>query len=307
MNDPAAPPAPAPAADVGRPVEMELWSNRRLIHPLSRALAKRLVPTGVSPDMVSIAGAVMAAAGAGAYTLLPRPWGAMLGLACHVLWHVLDGADGDLARRTGRSSPRGELIDGICDYAGRTVLYLALGAYAAAQVGPWAWVLTVFVGLSRIVQANFYETVRREYRKWVYGTGWLRQTLERGGLRGDTVGGAPAALGRLFLAVSTRATPDTAAVDAAFERRAVLGPDGLKGARTVCRTELMPVVKRAAVLSANSETLVIFLSMLAGSPLYLFGYVAVLLNGAYAALYADQRRRLAETAQALETQARAPG
>jgi phosphatidylglycerophosphate synthase len=36
----------------------------------------------------------------------------------HMGWHVLDGADGDLARMTGRASPQGELFDGICDYVG---------------------------------------------------------------------------------------------------------------------------------------------------------------------------------------------
>ncbi len=294
-------PATLAASPAGtRPVELELWSNRRLIHPISRALARRLVPTPVSPDMVSVAGAVMAAAGAGAYTLLPRPWGALLGLACHVLWHVLDGADGELARRTGRSSTHGELVDGICDYAGRTILYLALGAFAARQFGTWVWVLTVFVGLSRIVQANFYETVRREYRSWVYGTSWIRQDLEAASSGGGrSVGGAAGALGRLFLAVSKRVTPDSLPLEAAVAGRAAEGAAGLEAARAVCRERLIPVVRRASILSANSETLVIFLSMLAGSPIYLFGYVAVLLNGAYATLYADQRTRFRDAAEAI--------
>ena len=286
---------------MARPIELELWSNRRLIHPLSRALAQRLMSTPASPNMVSVAGAAMAAAGAGAYTLLPRPWGPALGLACHFAWHVLDGADGDLARRTGRSSTHGELVDGICDYAGRTILYLALGAFAARQVGAWVWLLAVFVGASRIVQANFYETVRREYRSWVYGASWIRQDLQAAasGPR-RSVGGAAGALGRLFLAVSTRVTPDSSVLDAAVAARAAEGAAGLERARAVCRERLTPAVRRASVLSANSETLVIFLSMLAGSPVYLFAYVAVLLNAAYALLYADHRARMRAAAQALE-------
>ncbi len=277
--------------EIARPAELELWSNRRLVHPLSRALAARLASTWVTPNMVSVVGAVMAVVGAGAYTLAPWPWGPLLGLASHYAWHVLDGADGELARRTGRSSPFGELVDGICDYAGRTVLYLALGAYGAAQFGAWVWLLAVLVGVSRIVQANFYETVRRQYRRWVYGTSWIRQTLAaepaRGGLR------FAGALGRLFLAVSGRVTPNASALDAAVEGCAVRGGEGPERARAACRAELAPVVRRAAILSTNSETLAIFLSMLAGGPIYLFVYVAVLLNTAYAALYVQQRTRLA--------------
>ena len=284
-------------SEVARPAELELWSNRRLIHPLSRVLAGRLASTRVTPNMVSVAGAMMAAVGAAAYTLGPWPWGAVLGLASHYAWHVLDGADGELARRTGRSSPFGELVDGICDYAGRTVLYLALGAYAAAQFGAWVWGLAVFVGVSRIVQANFYETVRRQYRRWVYGTAWIRQTLATPQARGGR--GVADALGRLFLAVSARVTPPTDGLDAAVDRAAAEGAPGLALARAACREELVPVVRRAAILSTNAETVAIFLSMLAGGPIYLFAYVAVLLNVAYAALYADQRMRLGRAGRRL--------
>ena len=63
--------------------------------------------------------------------------------------------------------------------------------------------------------------------------------------------------------------------------------------------QVVGAVKRASILSANSETLVIFLSMMAGSPIYLLLYVAVLLNAAYAGLYLDQRARFAATAAAL--------
>ena len=290
MNAPRPAPEVAPL-EVARPAELELWSNRRLVHPLSRALAARLASTWVTPNMVSVAGAAMAVVGAGAYTLLSRPWGPLLGLASHYVWHVLDGADGELARRTGSSSPFGELVDGICDYAGRTVLYLALGAYGAAQFGAWVWLLAIFVGMSRIVQANLYETVRRQYRRWVYGTAWIRQTLVA-----EPSGGGrrfAGALGRLFLAVSARVTPDATALDAAVERSAMEGAQGLSRAQAACRAELAPVVRRAAILSTNGETVAIFLSMVAGGPIYLFLYVAVLLNAAYAALYVDQRVRLA--------------
>ncbi|WP_174299521.1 CDP-alcohol phosphatidyltransferase family protein [Caulobacter sp. S45] len=298
MNAPSVPPSPAlqTAPEVARPAELELWSNRRLVHPLSRTLAARLASTWVTPNMVSVAGAAMAAVGAAAYTLLPRPWGALLGLLSHYAWHVLDGADGDLARRTGRSSPSGELVDGICDYAGRTVLYVALGADGAAQFGGWVWLLAGVTGVSRIVQANFYETVRRQYRRWVYGTAWIRQTLAAGPPGGR---GPAGALGRLFLAVSTRVTPDSTVLDVAMEHAAAAGSTSRQAARAACQAELAPVVRRAAILSTNAETVAVFLSMLAGGPIFLFVYVAVVLNAAYAGLYAGQRRRLARTATRL--------
>ncbi len=51
-----------------------------------------------------------------AYAQRIWPWSARVGLALHMGWHIVDGADGDLARLTGRSSPTGELVVGPSDY-----------------------------------------------------------------------------------------------------------------------------------------------------------------------------------------------
>src|ERR1700741_2754546 len=77
----------------------------------------------------------------------PRvPLSALLGRALHMTWHVVDGADGDLARITGRSSPTGEMVDGLCDYASHIVLYLVLAWLLDFQIGHVAWVITVVAG-----------------------------------------------------------------------------------------------------------------------------------------------------------------
>src|SRR3954447_1475144 len=152
--------------------EIDLWSNRHLIHPLSRALAAALIHTPVTPNMVSCAGAGAAAVAAACYAGLAYPWSVAAGFSAHVAWHVLDGADGDLARRTGRTSPVGELVDGICDYLGQAILYLALAAVLARTMGVWAWPLALVSALARAVQANSYESRRREYQYWGYGGSW---------------------------------------------------------------------------------------------------------------------------------------
>jgi phosphatidylglycerophosphate synthase len=173
----------------GRPSEIEEWLNRVLIHPLSRRLTTVLIPTGVTPNMVSIMGVVMAAVAAGLYGGLPWPISALLGFVAHLGWHVFDGADGDLARRTGKSSPSGEVVDGICDYLSHVVIYVVFAMVLAAQFrsgqwgqlsGAWGWVLAIVAGLSRAVQANHYESSRRTYQWWVYGIPWIRQGLSEG-------------------------------------------------------------------------------------------------------------------------------
>jgi phosphatidylglycerophosphate synthase len=270
--------APAP----GRPLEIEEWSNRRLVHPLSRLLVDRLEPTPVTPNQVSVMGAVMAACSGLAYWLGAWPAGAFAGLAFGLAWHVFDGADGQLARRTGRASPNGELVDGICDHAGQLALYLCLALALSRQVGAWAFALALGAGLSRAAQANAYETCRRNYRRWVYGAGWIRQTL------GAVDSKAGAGLARLYLAVSETVSADDRALEAAMAE-ATSGPKA-DAARALYRAEMQPVVKRAGLLSANWRTLAVFLSLLGGSPLWYLLWELVVLNLALVALPMAERR-----------------
>ena len=260
-----------------------------MVHPLSRALVGLLIPTGISPNAVSISGVFAAAAAAAGYVGLPWPAGAFVGFGFHIVWHVLDGADGDLARRTGRTSSNGELIDGVCDYAGRAILYVSLAWLLSGQIGWTAWPLAVAAGLSRLVQANSYETLRRNYRRWVYGVRWIRQDLDQAGGRRGLLG----SLGGLFLWVSARVTPDDRALDAALALTLERRPAQAPAARALLRERLQPAVKRAGVLATNHETVAVFASLLAGSPLFLFLYILLGLNAAYAASYLDQKARIA--------------
>ena len=129
--------------------------------------------------MVSVLGAMLVVAAGLAYHQHAWPISALLGLALHMAWHVVDGADGDLARLTGKTSPIGEMVDGLCDYLSHVVLY-------ACSAGSWrrpgwsfgvaaGWWLLV-AGLSHAVQSNHVEVQRRQYQWWVYGTPWLRHT-----------------------------------------------------------------------------------------------------------------------------------
>jgi phosphatidylglycerophosphate synthase len=160
--------------------ELEDPLNRFVFHPLAGRLARALKPTGITPNMVSITGMLLVWAAAWAYAALPWPQGATLGFALHLLWHVFDGADGDLARLTGATSPTGELVDGVCDYAAQVLLYIVLAAVLAGSIGWSAWLLVGAAGASHIAQTNHAESQRRFYLYWVYGIPWLKQAKAAG-------------------------------------------------------------------------------------------------------------------------------
>ena len=291
-----------------RPLEVEEALNRRFVHPMSRALVRLLIPTGISPNAVSVLGVAMASLAAAAYAALAWPWNAVIGLLFHIAWHVFDGADGDLARRTGRSSPNGEIVDGICDHVSHLIIYVVLALILQRSIGAWAWPLSAASLASRAMQATGYETIRRNYRRWSYGVNWLRQELPRSAAR------EPDSLWRRFstplaaayLRISKVSSADDRQIEAAMSRIMSAGGAPAAAARDLYRQRQRPMVRRAFWLSTNYETLAIFLSLLAGSPVYFLVFQLTVLNLVLAGVVTAQRRSYAALLVELDAIAQAP-
>lgn len=287
-----------------RPLEIEEPLNRYFIHPISRALAQALIPTGISPNAVSVLSVVMMAAACACYLLLPWPVAAFAGLVFHVGWHVFDGADGELARRTGKSSPIGEIVDGVCDHVSHLILYLTLGWLAAERFGAWTWGVTIVSAGSRALQAVCYETARRSYRRWVYGLNWIRQDLEKADRKAEGAGRIGVALAGVYLKMSELVRADDHEIETAMTRLMRQGGPIAAKARGLYQAQGRGLVKRASWLSTNWETVGVFLSLLAGSPLYFLLFQAVVLNLVMASCVLGQKRAYAWLAPQLEALAR---
>lgn len=262
-----------------RPAELQGSLNRYIYHPLAHRLARALVPTGVSPNMVSVAGGLLVAAAALAYTQLDYPLSVGVGLTLHLLWHVVDGADGDLARITGRASPRGELVDGLCDYGGHIFLYLALGVVLDNALGGWAWAMAILAGVSRIVQANHAESQKRTYLWWAYGVPWLKQAQEGEkalvghGWFAITLGW----LARAYLKLAVAMNRSAGEVDAALA--AAAGNAALTARmRAAIRADGKSLLVFSTVLGPNPRTILLGIGMALGSAAWFFAAEFVLLN-----------------------------
>ncbi len=258
-----------------RPRELQDPLNHYLYHPLAWKLARALAHTPLTPNMVSVIGGGFVVAAGIVYA---QGWGwqgALLGLLLHMTWHVVDGADGDLARITGRSSPLGELVDGICDYVSHIIVYFILGWVLSLQLGWIAWPIMVAAGLSHVVQSNHVEVQRRFYQWWVLGVPWLNNSQAKGSsgqlksLFGLVVEG--------YLKLAVGMTPHTQTIDASVVA-AQGNPAELERIRALVRAEAPPLLRLYKFLGPNPRAIVLGLSMLAGSPLWFFIYQAVVLN-----------------------------
>lgn len=258
-----------------RPRELEDWLNFHLYHPLSSRLARCLVSSRVTPNMVSVAGGVCVIAAAIAYTTPGGLWPVIIGFVCHIAWHVMDGADGDLARLTGKAGLMGEVVDGLSDYLSHLVLYCALASTLSHQIGaPLAWFLAIGAGMSRILQANFYEVQRRQYQWWVYGRPWLGEArmdklnVYSGSL--STLAHAYLFLGRVTGGMSASLQQYHVSVDGPASERQ-------RFEQAVVR-HFSGLLRPLGLLGANQRTITLGASMLVGSPIFFFVYEVVLLN-----------------------------
>ena len=280
-NAPERAPDPAPTKPNTRPTELQDPLNLYIYHPLARRLARALSYTPVTPNMVSVFGGLMVvAAGIIYWGMDPWGWawpiGALTGMALHLGWHVVDGADGDLARMTGRASPIGEIVDGICDYASHIVMYFLLAAVLQRSIGGFAWPIMVAAGVSHVVQSNHVEVERRFYLAWMYGVPWLHHTqTQANGLTGMMQVFRPGVA--LYMRLAAGLTPRAAQIDAAVSA-ASGDADKLARIRTIIGEERRPLLPLLKIMGPNPRAIVLGLGMIAGSPLWFFVYQALVLN-----------------------------
>lgn len=257
-------------SDAAKPRELQGFLNSVVYHPLAHRLARALVPTPVTPNMVSVAGALLVMAAAVLYTLVGTPAAIALGFILHLSWHVVDGADGALARMSGRASPSGEIVDGLCDYAGHGVLYVLFAAMLDDTMGGAAWALAVAAGISRAFQSVFAESQRRTYQYWAYDVPWLQNTKAQG----DGIG---VKLSRLYLWAWNKMSGPTQTVNA-LVLSAEHDPAERARIAQIARQTGRAILPTVAIIGANPRTILLGLSMIAGHPLWFFLIETVLFN-----------------------------
>lgn len=274
---------------VRRESEIEEITNLYVIHPVSNFLTPRFARLGITPNAVSLAGMAFGILAGLAYHRYRDPRWAIVGFLLMIVWHVMDGADGQLARLTNAQSELGKVLDGICDYVTFVAVYAALASSLSRDLGATAWLLAVAAGLAHAVQSAAYEAQRQDYSFWGLDKKSAKLAMPR------PAGGAPGPMARLHrLYVGAQllvAGPAIQFRDRLAQAIETAGPDGAAPIRSRYRAMFAPAIRRWSILSANYRTIGIFLGAVIGLPQYyflfeIFGFSAIL-----ALLLAHQRSR----------------
>ena len=236
-----------PPPDGSRDRRIEDPSNLYLVHPLGRLLLAPTIRAGVSANMVSVAGLLLGAGAAFAYSQWDRPLWALVGLLLSIGWLVADGLDGMVARATKTASPLGRALDGLCDHGVFAFLYVTL----AWTVGtPGGWLLAIAAAGAHAVQSSLYEGDRTRFHRRARGIALTAPAVPTGSF-----------LVRLYDSVSTSLDR----VGMPLERRIAAAPDPVAFGRTYAADAVAPM-RFMALLTANVRVLTIFAACLAGQP-----------------------------------------
>src|ERR1700689_17170 len=152
-----------------RTTEIEEITNLYLIHPLASRLVPIFARLHVTPNAVSIVGMLFGILSAFAYYRYWDPRFAIAGFALMIAWHVMDGADGQLARYTQSYSYFGKMLDGIADHVTFVAVYTALAVTASRRHGNWVYALVAISAVFHAIQSASYETQRQEYEYLGWG------------------------------------------------------------------------------------------------------------------------------------------
>jgi phosphatidylglycerophosphate synthase len=280
---------------IRRMPEIEEITNLYFIHPIAGYLTLIFAKLHLTPNAVSLTGMLLGILAGAAYYHYRDPRCAIAGFALMVAWHIMDGADGQLARLTRSQSQSGKIIDGICDYVTFIAVYTALGIALSRTLGGWVWGLVVGAGLCHAVQAAAYELQRQEYLFW----GWDRKSAELSGLddvRMHTAGTSSAqrllnTLYRLYVRIQWQVAGVT--LESRQELAIIIQrePEQARLIRQHYREIFAPSVRQWAMLSSNYRTFGIFIAALLKAPQYYFWFEIIGFSAITIVLVARQRAR----------------
>lgn len=152
---------PTALADKGELVEE--WADRKFFRPAGFAVCRRLLPTRITPDQVTVVSLLLGLL-AGHLFFYDNWLVNLSGVLLFVVSDIFDSVDGQLARARGTSTPFGRTLDGASDNIRFINLYLTLIARVLAAGYGWQGALLgVAAGLSHSLQSTGVDFIRQAY------------------------------------------------------------------------------------------------------------------------------------------------
>jgi phosphatidylglycerophosphate synthase len=142
-------------------VEIEQLTDVYFFRPAGLVVAHAGRAVGLTPIGLTLIGTIIGVAGG---TLLYDERLGFWAFGLIILHSIVDSADGQLARLTGRVTELGRVLDGLSGYATHTAIYLAIGFGLVHRGAHWSILIWMLVaGQFTAIHAGMYEYHRHVY------------------------------------------------------------------------------------------------------------------------------------------------
>ena len=278
---------------VKRTNEIEEFTNLYFIHPISSWLVPKFAARNITPNMVSLTGMMFGILGGVCYYHYQNPYMAIAGFLAMILWHIMDGADGQLARLTKSYSEIGKILDGVCDYVTFISAYVGIGLMLSSMGTPHVWAIVLSAGAFHAIQSSAYELQRGEYDYWGHGkqSAGLPEIKQ---MIADLEGKGLLSFMMSQLHIGyVRMQRMSSGIQDSFRqtlREALKNhPDKTDDIRALYREIFAPGVNSWSLMCANYRTIAIFIACIVGQPIYFFWFEIAVLTPVLILLIQKQR------------------
>lgn len=266
--------------------------------PLGFLWAKLFARLGITPNWVTIASIILGVAGGILlyYGAQPLLWLNYVGIFLIIWANTYDSADGQLARLTKQYSRLGRILDGVSGDLWFFAIYFALVFrelhYGDAMTGDWfashswvIWVMAIVAGLSHAKQAagaDYYRQFHLYFLKGKDGSeldssNQLREEYNAVPWRGNVFKKITMLVYLGYTAQQEAITPNMQALRSKLKQ--LYGEDvAPQQFRDDFRRASLPMMKYTNMLSFNTRTIAMFVSVIIKVPWLYFAFEIVALN-----------------------------
>jgi phosphatidylglycerophosphate synthase len=142
-------------------VEIEELTDVYFFRPAGLLVARAGQALGLTPIGLTLIGTIIGIAGG---ALLYDERLGLFAFGLIILHSIVDSADGQLARLTGKVTELGRVLDGLSGYATHTAIYFAIGFGLVHRGAEWSIVIWMLLaGMFTAIHAGMYD-----YHRYVY-------------------------------------------------------------------------------------------------------------------------------------------
>lgn len=149
-------------------LDTEEFIDIHFYRPIGFQWALLFKKLNISPNAVTIASIFIGVA-AGVCFYFDELWITITGMLLLIWANSYDSADGQLARMTGKNSPLGRILDGVCGDLWFISIYAAICFRLTPEWGIWIWVLGAVAGFFHSKQASMADYYRNIHLLFLKG------------------------------------------------------------------------------------------------------------------------------------------